>query len=144
MTEPIRHEPASTAVSEPFWEATRSRRLTVQWCLTCDRAIFYPRDVCPGCLGSTLEWRSSVGTGRVYAVTVEHDPPRPSMRDLAPYAVALVDLDDGWRMLTNIVGCEPDDVVVGMPVTVTWEPLSDGRNLPLFTPLAEATESTDA
>lgn len=140
MTEPTRPEPRATEVSEPFWEATRSRSLVVQWCLTCDRAIFYPRAACPGCLGTELEWRSSVGTGRVYAVTVEHNPQHPAMRERAPYAVALVDVDDGWRMLTNIVDCNPDDVVVGMPVTVTWEPMSDGRNLALFAP----SETTDA
>jgi uncharacterized OB-fold protein len=86
-------------------------------------------------LGQDLEWRPSVGTGRVHAVTVEHRPQDPRMAGRAPYAIALVDVDDGWRMLTNIVGCEASEVVVGMSVTVTWEPLSDGRHLPLFAPI---------
>jgi uncharacterized OB-fold protein len=132
--EPARPEPPISEEAHPFWDATRSRQLVVQWCRACDRAVFYPRAVCPGCLSNDLEWRPSVGTGRVHAVTVEHRPQDPRMADRAPYAIALVDVDDGWRMLTNIVGCEPSDVEVGMEVAVTWEPLSDGRHLPLFAP----------
>lgn len=130
-----RPEPPMSSVSTPFWDATRARQLLVQWCLTCDRAVFYPRAVCPGCLGTDLEWRTSVGTGRVYAVTVEHRPQDPRMASRAPYAIALIDVDDGWRMLANVVDCDPSEVMVGMAVTVTWEPLTDGRHLPLFSPL---------
>jgi uncharacterized OB-fold protein len=74
----------------------------------------------------------------VYSVTVEHRPRDPRMASKAPYAIALVDVEEGWRMLTNIVGCDPLTVTIGMPVTVAWEPLSDGRNLPLFTPTGES------
>lgn len=137
MSEPTRIEPPADEISEPFWEATRERRLLVQWCLDCDGPVFFPRAVCPRCLGGSLEWRTSVGTGTVYAATVEHRPQNPLMADRAPYVVALVDVDDGWRMLTGVVGCDPDDVVVGMRVAVTWEALSDGRQLPLFTPVGD-------
>ena len=71
----------------------------------------------------------------MHAVVVEHRPPSP-FDDDQPYAVALVDLDEGVRMVTNIVGCPPMDVRAGMTVHVTWEPLSDGRHLPLFEPEA--------
>jgi uncharacterized OB-fold protein len=133
--ETARSEPPMSSESTPFWDATRAQRLLVQWCLTCDRPVFYPRAVCPGCLGTDLEWRTSVGTGRVYAVTVEHRPQDPRMASRAPYAIALIDIDDGWRMLSNVVDCDPSEVTVGMPVSVTWEPLPDGRHLPLFSPL---------
>ena len=135
MSDPTRFEPPADEVSEPFWEATRDGRLLVQWCLDCDAAVFFPRAVCPRCLGTSLEWRASLGTGTVYAATVEHRPQNPMMADRAPYVVALVDVDDGWRMLTSVVGRDPDDIVVGMRVAVTWEALSDGRHLPLFTPI---------
>ena len=104
-------------------------------CSTCDRVVFYPRAICPGCLGDTLEWRPSRGTGRVYAVTVEQRQLNPRFPLRAPYAIALVDLDDGGRMLSNIVECDPAAVTVGMAVAVTWEPLSDGRRLPQFVPV---------
>jgi uncharacterized protein len=133
---PARMEPPVGAESAPYWEATREGRLLVQWCTACDRAIFYPRAFCPGCASSSLEWRTSSGRGSVYAAVVEH---RPEAAGAAfshgqPYCVALVDLDEGVRMLTNVVGCPPDEVYSGMAVTVTWEPLSDGRRLALFEP----------
>ena len=129
-----RMQPPTTPLTEPFWEATRDGRYLVQWCLECDEPIFYPREFCPGCLGTQLEWRPASGAGTVYAVTVEHRPQDKANADFAPYAVALIDLEEGVRILSNVIGCEPDDVSVGMTVRVTWEPLEDGRQLPQFEP----------
>ena len=87
------------------------------------------------CLGTDIEWRPAAGDGVVYAVSVQYKPgPRRDAAD-GPYAVALVELPEGVRMLTNVVGCPPEDVTVGEAVRVTWLPLSDGRNLPMFTPV---------
>jgi uncharacterized protein len=118
-------EPSEAAI--PFWDATREQRLDLQWCLDCEAPVHFPRVVCPRCLGTRFEWRTASGDAEVYSVVVEH-------RAEEPYAVALVDLTEGVRMLTNVVGCPPDDVRVGMPVRVTWEALDDGRHLPLFEP----------
>lgn len=122
-----RFEPPVGEAAEPFWAATRDGRLVLQWCTDCERPVWYPREVCPGCLGDTLEWRDASGRGAVYACTVEH-------KAEPPYVVALVELDEGVRLLSNIVGCPPDAVGVGDRVQVTWEELSDGRRLPLFAP----------
>lgn len=135
MVERTRLEPPVTEVTEEFWDATRDERLLVQWCRSCDVAIFYPREVCPTCLGTDLEWRESTGLATVYAVSVQHRPAFPGLAERVPYAVALVDLDDGIRMMTNVVGCEPGSVHVDQRVSVCWEALSDGRNLPVFTPV---------
>lgn len=156
-TERTRMEPPVGAESGLFWEATRVGTLLVQWCTSCDRGIFYPRFFCPYCAadgpddsaadqsdqsgqsdGSTLEWRTASGRAIVHAATIEHNPAATgaTFSHGEPYVVALVDLDEGVRMMTNIVGCAPEDVRPGMAVTVTWEPLSDGRQLPLFTPTA--------
>jgi uncharacterized OB-fold protein len=83
-----------------------------------------------------MDWRTASGRATVHAAVVEHRPGASGAQFSGgePYCVALVDLLEGVRMMTNIVGCPPDDVRVGMPVTVTWEPLSDGRHLPLFEP----------
>jgi uncharacterized OB-fold protein len=135
---PTRFEPPVGAESGPFWEATREGRLLVQWCTACDRGVFYPRVFCPHCAapGSALAWRAASGRATVYAAVVEHRPEaaRVSFSGGEPYCVALVDLEEGVRMLTNVVGCLPSDVRCGMAVTVAWEPLSDGRQLPLFRP----------
>jgi uncharacterized OB-fold protein len=124
--------PTVSLESEPFWAATRDRRLVLQWCANCDATVQFPRSFCPRCQQSSLEWREASGSGTVYAVTVEHRP--EAMGEEKPYAVALVDLDEGARFMTNVVGCEPDAVAIGMAVRVTWEELEDGRNLPQFKP----------
>jgi uncharacterized OB-fold protein len=129
-SEPARFEPPVSEVAAPFWEATRDRRLVLPWCTACQRPVWYPREVCPGCLGSGLEWRESPGRGVVYACTVEHKAQTRALE--APYVVALVELDEGVRLLSNVVGCPPERVGVGDRVQVTWEALSDGRGLPLF------------
>jgi uncharacterized protein len=141
-----RFEPPVGAESGPYWEATREGRLLVQWCTACNRGVFYPRVFCPFCAahGSSLEWCSASGRGTVYAAVVEHRPEAAgaAFSDGQPYCVALVDLEEGVRMLSNIVGCPPDEVHSGMAVTVTWEPLSDGRQLALFEPAAAALGTT--
>ena len=135
-----RLEPTTTDATEPFWDATRERRYLVQWCTACNKPIFYPREVCPSCLSAeSLEWRPSSGKGTVYAVSVQHRPANPTMADRVPYAVALIELNAGdgghtVRVMSNVVNCDPLTVNVGDPVTLTWEPLSDGRNLPVFEP----------
>ena len=124
-----------TPLTAPYWEATRRRELLLQWCRDCDAAVYYPRAVCPTCLGEDLEWRTASGRGEVYAFTVHHKAQHPAFEDLTPYVVALVDLAEGARVLSNVVGCPPGEVRVGQPVTVTWEELPDGRALPLFEPI---------
>ncbi len=133
----VRFEPTVGDESGPFWEATRQERLLVQWCAACDRGIFYPRVLCPFCSSAgALEWREASGRAVVHAAVVEHRPEAAgaAFAQGRPFCIALVDLEEGVRMMTNVVGCPPDEVRSGMPVTVFWEPLSDGRRLPLFRP----------
>lgn len=134
MNAPARMEPFYSDVAEPFWQATTRSQLLLQWCRACDRAIHYPRVVCPSCLGDDLEWREASGRGVVYACTVMHRAGLPQMADRVPYVVALVDLDEGVRFMSNVVGCEPSAVRVGQRVRVAWEPLSEGRQWPVFEP----------
>jgi uncharacterized protein len=123
--------PEPTAVSAPFWDATRRRELTMQRCETCNRLVWYPRFVCPHCGGSTLQWERLSGNGVVYAVSVHHRAALPALADKVPYSVVLVDLDDGVRLMSNVFGTAP---AVGDRVGVAWTPLDDGRNLPVFEP----------
>ena len=132
--QPSRVEPPVSPEAEPFWEATREQRLVLPWCTRCERPFWYPRPVCPACLCPDIEWRPASGRGEVYAVSVMHRPGNPMMADRVPYPVALIDLEEGVRMMSNIVGIEADQVKVGMPVVLAWEELSDGRHLPQFEP----------
>jgi hypothetical protein len=135
---PTRFEPPISDESVPFWEATREQRLVIQWCTACDHGVFYPRAICPGCGtgAETVQWREASGQGVVHALTVEHHPATTGATFAAgePYAIALVDLSEGVRMMSNVVGAPLPSLHIGMAVHVTWEPLSDGRHLPLFTP----------
>ena len=135
MSERTRFEPPETPDTEPYWTATRQRQLVLPWCTHCGRPFWYPRPVCPTCLRPDIEWHEASGRGVVHAVSVMHRPGNPMMADRVPYAVALVDLEEGVRMMSNVEGVDPALVEVGQAVTVTWEPLSDGRHLPLFEPV---------
>jgi len=129
-----RPQPPVSEVSAVFWEGTRSRRLLVQRCADCSTWVWYPRTACTACLCPELNWTEVSGRGTVYAVSVHHRPGVPELKDRTPYAVALVDLDEGVRMLSNVVNCAPDAVHVGQRVIASWEPLDDGRNLVVFEP----------
>ena len=127
-----RPQPTTTEESLPFWDATREQRLRLQWCEDCDVVVHFPRSFCPRDGGHRLGWRYSNERGVVYSFTVDHRP-APQFGP-EPWTVALVDLDEGARLMTNIVGCPIDQIAVGLAVEVVWEPLPDGRHLPLFRP----------
>lgn len=124
--------PPISPAAEPFWEATREQRLVLQWCTACELAIHFPREACPRCLGTDLVFRPAAGTGTVYAVSTMPVPGNAGMADRAPYTVALVDLPEGVRVLSNVLGEGALDVAVGDPVVAAWEPLADGRHLLVF------------
>lgn len=121
-------------VSAPFWEATKEHRLVLQWCRSCGKVVHYPRELCPFCLSDDLEFRPASGKGEIYALSVHHRAGFGGMEDRVPYVVALIDLEEGVRMMSNVVGRDPGEVKVGMKVRLTWEDLSDGKALPLFEP----------
>lgn len=127
-----RVEPPESVAGAPFWAATRRRELELPWCTRCRRPHWYPREVCPFCLSADLEWRAAAGRGTVYALTVVPKAAQPVLADRVPYVVALVELDEGVRLMTNLVGAGALGAEVGDVVRVAWEPLSDGRQLPVF------------
>jgi len=123
--------PEPSAVSAPFWEATRKHQLVMQRCASCRHLVWYPRHVCPHCGGFSLQWEQLSGQGIVHAVSVHHRPAHPAFAERVPYSVVLVDLDEGARIMSNVFGPPP---TVDDHVSVTWLPLDDGRNLPVFEP----------
>jgi uncharacterized OB-fold protein len=127
--------PVPDADSAAFWEGAREGRLMIQRCPRCGRHVFYPRLACPHCGGSPLEWVEASGRATVYSFTVVHRAPA-AFADEAPYVVALVDLEEGPRMMTRITGLEPRAVRVGMAVEVRFGDLDDELKLPFFGPAA--------
>ena len=129
-------EPPASEESAPFWDATRRGEVVLPWCRACARPFWYPRAVCPRCLGDAVEWRPASGEGVVYAASVQHLPGPGREAADGPYVVALVDLREGVRVMGNVLECRPEDVRVGLPVRVVWQPLPDGRQLLQFAPQA--------
>ena len=120
--------------SQPFWEATKDHELKYQKCDDCSSVVFFPRRHCTQCGSPNLSWYASAGEGTVYTFSVVRQNRSPSFRDLVPYVVAYVDLDEGFRMLTNVVGTSPENVKCGLRVKVQWEDQEGGLSLPLFAP----------
>jgi uncharacterized OB-fold protein len=132
MTDQGKPVPVPTAETRHYWTACRGGVLSYQYCLACRRPQFYPRTLCVGCGGGSLEWRASRGLGTVHAVTVVHRPPTAAFRAEVPYAIALVDLDEGFRMMANVVGGAPETVAIGDRVRLQWERRGE-EALPQFT-----------
>lgn len=111
--------PALTAATAPYWEAAAAGRFLLPWCRDCERFHHHPRPWCPHCWSTNLAWREPSGRGRVVTYTVVHQPPSPEFD--VPYVLAVVRLDEGPRLMTNIVDVDPAEVRVDLPVVVTFE-----------------------
>lgn len=125
--------------SRPFWEGTARGELLIQQCQDCKHKMYPPRVYCTNCLSSSLGWMKASGKGKVYTYSVVYDYPPPRIAKFLspPYCLALVDLEEGIRMLTNIVGCPPEEVTCDMEVEVTFHNAGDGVVLPWFKPRAK-------
>lgn len=110
-------DPAPWPSIAPFWEGLAEGRLRAPWCERCDRPVLYPRALCPRCHDEVGPWRDLSGRGTVYACAVEHRAWLPGFDLEPPYVVAVVELEEGARLVTNVIA-PPDDVVVGMPVVL--------------------------
>ncbi|MGB2693698.1 MAG: Zn-ribbon domain-containing OB-fold protein [Dehalococcoidia bacterium] len=126
--------PTPTAITKPFWEATKRHKLVLQRCAACQQYVFYPRPFCPACGSSDLAWTDVSGKGTVYSYTVARRPTSRAFEADVPYVIAIVELDEGPRMLSNVVGCAPEDVRCGMAVVAEYEDASDEITLVKFRP----------
>ena len=124
--------PRPTELSRPHWDGCREGVLRVQRCRECQTYVFIPEPFCTECQSEELEWVESSGRGTVYSMTTVYRPQRPEFE--VPYTVAIVELEEGWHMLTNLVDCSPEELRVGLPVEVTFRRMSDEVTLPLFRP----------
>lgn len=126
--------PVPSPVTEKFWRAARRHELVLQRCGACERYICYPRALCPHCLSDDLQWTAVSGRGSVYSFTVARRPTASVFADSVPYVIAVVELEEGPRMTTNIVGCAPEDVRIGMAVEAAFEDVTDEVTLVKFRP----------
>ena len=124
--------------TQAFWDATKDEQLTYQQCNLCDEIVFTPRARCTNCGSDDLATKISKGEGTVYTYSVIRQNRNPAFADLGAYALAYIDLDEGFRMLSNVVGIANPltDGRVGQRVRVTFEKQEEGEYLiPLFLPI---------
>lgn len=123
----------TTARTAPWWDAAAEGRLLIQRCTACGHTQHYPRALCRSCWSEDLEWIDASGKGTIWTFTVVHKPGHPAWAAAAPYTIALVELEEGPRMMSNIVGCAPEAVSVGVAVECEFstEP-GDPQPLPRF------------
>lgn len=130
--------PEPNADSLAYWDAARDRRLVVRRCRACGARHFMPRSQCPVCWSDQLEWIDCSGLGTVYSMSTVHRAPTADFASLAPYVIALIDLDEGPRMFANIVGPGALETSIGDRVEVAFESRGDGVLMPQFTRLGIA------
>jgi len=124
--------PTPTPETAPYWAAATAGRLSIQRCLACGRHYFYPRSFCPRCQSADVEWTDVSGRGRLISYIINYRP-FPCTHGAAPQVIALVELEEGVRMLTNIVGspAEPEALPLDAPVSVEFEPRGELK-VPVF------------
>jgi uncharacterized OB-fold protein len=127
--------PEPTPETQPFWDGCKQHELRIQFCTQCKEYFFYPRIFCPRCLSLDVEWRTVSGKGTLLTYVLSARP-APGFENELPYAIAIVKLDEGPHMMTNIVNTEikPENLPAGMPVQVTFEDVNDKITLPKFQP----------
>ena len=135
MRTPDRPRPRPDNVSTPYWEACARGELLIQRCPACGARQFYPRALCTTC-GESPEWEQVAGRGRVHTFTVIRQNYAPPFRELLPYVVAMIELDEGPLVMSNLSGCDVDAVEIDMPVEVWFEPDGDGGAIPYWRPVA--------
>ena len=138
MPETSKPIPVVTPALAPFFEAARRGVLTVQRCDSCGRFRFPPRELCPHCLASGASWLPVSGRGEVFSFNVMHQVYHPGFAAEVPYAVAVVQLEEGARMISNVIGVKPHELRCGMPVEVVFEKLNDEITLTKFRPRRSA------
>lgn len=118
-----------------FWDGLRNHQLVIQRCLECKAFRHHPRPMCPECHSLKFEWAPVSGRGTVYTYAIVTQLLHPYWADRMPYNVVLVELEEGIRIVSNLVDCPNESIYIGMPVSVVFEDVSDEISLPIFKPL---------
>lgn len=123
---------------QAFWEGCKRHELLVVKCTQCQRIRFYQRPMCPNCLSSDFEHVKASGTGKVWSFTTSYHAFGPAWREAVPYTVVVVELEEGPRIVSNLINCEPKDAYIGMPLEVTFDDVTPEVTLPKFKPIKQA------
>ena len=119
--------------TKAYWDGAKAHELLLRKCRACGQYHFYPRDFCPSCFSFDVEWVKASGRGTVYSVTICHLA-AARFEDAVPYNLVLVELEEGVRMMSNIVDCPNEEITIGMKVEVTFDDVTPEVTLPKFRP----------
>lgn len=125
-------KPISNADSQPYWQGARENKLLIRKCNACGQVHFMPRHVCPTCWSDDLQWIEASGKGTVHSYTIIRRASDPRFTHLVPYVVVLVDLQEGPRMMANVLGENALKTKIGDALTLVFEDRGDGDQLPQF------------
>ena len=134
MSEYAKPLPVIQPWSKKFWEAAHQHKLIMQKCNDCGKLVFYPRKFCPECWSANLGWTDVSGKAKVRTFTIAMAGVEQAFMPDLPYVLAVIDLEEGIRMMTNIVDCKSEDVKIGMDVEIAFRDCTDEISLPVFRP----------
>jgi len=128
--------PTLTGDTSAFWNACDNEKLTYQQCSACGAVQTFPRARCASCGEGALIWKESAGTGTVLSFTEVHRGPSPAFKPDQPYMLVILDMDEGFRLMTNVRNCAADDVCIDMRIKIGFVARGDdGRLIPIAEPL---------
>ena len=126
--------PANSKLTQPYWDGAKRHELMMQRCLKCAQIFFYPREVCPECLSPELEWTKLSGRGRLHSYTVVHQPANKGFMEDVPYIFAMIQLNEGPKMVSNLVEIDSSEVEVDMMVEAVFDDVTEEITLIKFKP----------
>ncbi len=132
MTAPRFDLPTTDLETQPFWDGMKEGKFLLRHCNACGADCYYPRPFCPSCWSDDVSWKEASGRGKVYTYSVVHVNDLPPFNERVPYVAAIVELDEGPRLMTNIEGVPFEELAADMPVVVDYKPISDDVTIPVF------------
>jgi uncharacterized OB-fold protein len=127
--------PVPSIESKPYWNALRDHRLLMPHCDDCGHSWFPPSLLCPACNSSKIGWKQSSGRGTVFSFVVFHRVYHPGYEGEVPYAVGLIELEEGPRIVSNVIGLPTDQIACGMPVKIVYDDIVENVTIPKFEPV---------
>lgn len=137
MQEYAKPLPIPNEDTKEFWEGCKRHELLIQRCPECHIYRFYPSSLCPKCMSAQAEWARVSGRGHIYSYAIGRHVRSPAWADAVPYILGIIELEEGVRMMSNVVECKPEEAWIGMPVEVVFEDVTPEITLPKFRPRKE-------
>ena len=124
--------PVSTIISKEFWESIKQHKFIIQKCKKCSKYIFYPREFCPYCLSSNLKWVQATEYGTIHTYSIIYRPPFSAFKENIPYNIAIIELDEGVRLMGTIINCNNNEIKIGRKVKIVFKDIYQEYSIPYF------------